>query len=324
MPPDLQTDARPLPPGTALALGAFDGFHLGHQVLLARAREGWPRAGVLTFDPHPVEVLAPDRAPARLSSAGQRLRLLERFGIGHLVLLPFTRDLANLAPDAFVDRILAGGLRPAAVVVGRSFRFGRDRAGTPERLAARAAAAGIEVVVVDEVPAPAACAGRPLSSTEIRRCLAAGDVATAACLLGRPHAVEGTVVRGAGRGRTLGIPTANVADLANACPAPGIYAGALSVLSGGSGPRGPMPAAISLGRNPTFTAGAPAPLTLEAHVLDADLDLYGARVEVAFVERLRDEARFEDVPSLLRQIEADIARTRAAVTPKVLATILPP
>ncbi|RMG95012.1 MAG: bifunctional riboflavin kinase/FAD synthetase [Deltaproteobacteria bacterium] len=317
----VHTAVAPLPPGTALAIGAFDGLHLGHQALVEQARRKGTAAGLLTFDPHPAEILAPERAPPRLATAGQRIRLLERFGVAHLVLLPFDRTLAALTPEAFVERVLLDGLRPRAVIVGASFRFGRGRSGGPKDLSRLCARGDVEVVVVDEVPPPPECGGGFLSSTEIRRRLAAGDVAGAACLLGRPHAVEGVVERGAGRGRALGVPTANVGSIENVLPAPGIYAGALAVLA----PErvGPMPAAISLGRNPTFTDPG-APLVLEVHVLDRDLDLYGARVEVSFVERLRDELAFDDVAALLRRIEDDVARTRRIVTPSVLANVLAP
>lgn len=317
----VHTTVAPLPSGTAIAIGAFDGLHLGHQVLVEQARRKGTSAGLLTFDPHPAEILAPDGAPPRLATAGQRLRLLERLGVAHLVLLPFDRSLAALAPEAFVDRVLLEGLRPRAVVVGASFRFGQGRSGAPEDLARLCARADVEVVVVNEVPPPPECGGGSLSSTEIRRRLAAGDVVGAACLLGRPHAVEGVVERGAGRGRALGVPTANVGAVENLLPAPGIYAGALAVLAPER--RGPLPAAISLGRNPTFT-GPGAPLVLEVHVLDRDLDLYGARVEVSFVERLRDELAFDDVGALVRQIEDDVARTRRIVTASVLSNVLAP
>ncbi len=318
----IQHDHAPLPAGTALAIGAFDGIHLGHRALLSRAGQLAPAVGVLTFDPHPARVLAPDRAPARLTTEGQRQRLLGHLGVSRLVLLPFTRALAETPAEVFVRTTLVEGLRPAAVVVGASFRFGRGRAGTPDDLARLCRPVGIEVSVLDEVPAPPACAGGPLSSTEIRRRLRAGDVAGAACLLGRPHAVEGVVVRGAGRGRALGFPTANVARVENALPAPGIYAGALRVRDRGAD--APLwVAAISLGRNPTFE-GPGAPLVLEVHALDADVDLYGAPVEVAFVQRLRDEQAFPSADALVRQIRDDVARTRACVDVAALAEVWPP
>ena len=334
MPLRTRTDASALPPGTAACLGAFDGLHLGHRALLARAREIGERVALVTFEPHPAQVLAPTRAPPLLTTAGQRARILEHLGVEELVLLPFDRTVAQLSPRAFVERYLLGGLAPAAVIVGHDFRFGRDRAGDPEALA-DLLGPQTPVRCVDEVPAPTEAGGGELSSSRIRAALSRGDVALAGALLGRWHAVEGVVERGARRGRELGFPTANVAAPRPLLPRPGIYAGALSVLT--PGPAGPppasgsvtgppYPAAISLGTNPTFTGAGPAPLVLEAHVPGADLgeSLYGARVEVSFIARLRDELRFDSAAALIAQVRDDMVRTVDLVDAGALARVLPP
>ncbi|MBL9099323.1 MAG: riboflavin biosynthesis protein RibF [Myxococcales bacterium] len=313
----------PLPPGTAACIGAFDGLHRGHQALLARARtaaSGVPagRVALVTFDPHPARVLAPERAPPLLQSQDQRARVCAALGVDVLVLLPFDRTLAATSPSEFARDLLVDGLRPAHVVVGPDFRFGAGRGGGVSDLAELLRPASIPVTVVDLVEQPArpehADAHDKLSSSNIRAAVAAGAVAEAAHMLGRWYAVEGEVVHGARRGRELGVRTANVDAPRALLPRPGIYAGALAVHDGEA--RGGLwPAAISLGHNPTF--GPDAPLSLEVHALGAELGerLYGCTVEVAFAARLRDEQRFNDAEELTAQIARDIAAVRPQVDP---------
>lgn len=334
-----QRDTAALPPGTAVCLGAFDGLHLGHQALLDRARASAPHVGVVTFDPHPQQVLAPERAPALLQTSEQRRRVCAALGVEHLVLLPFDRAMASMSAEQFVERVLLGGLRPVAVVVGEDFRFGRGREGDGQRLAELLAPAGIAVHRVPAVPVPEA-AREPgadpdakLGATAVRRAVAAGQVERAGVMLGRWHAVAGTVVAGDHRGRTLGFPTANIHAPDGFLPALGVYAGVLAVWS----EHGPLagaswPAVANLGRNPTFQKNAghegthAMPLQLEAHVLDQDLGdgLYGQSVELSFVARLRDEQRFDGPAALVEQIHRDVAAARAALTPAALARAITP
>lgn len=329
-----QRDAAALPAGTAVCLGAFDGLHLGHQALLARAKVCAPHVGLVTFDPHPQQVLAPQRAPRLLQTAVQRRRVCAALGVERLVLLPFDREVAQMSAEQFVQQVLLEGLRPAAVVVGQDFRFGRGREGDSERLARLLAPAGIEVHGVPAVPVPAQARepdGDPdtkLSATTVRQAVQAGQVERAGFMLGRWHAVGGTVVPGAKRGRTIGFPTANIDAPDAFLPAPGVYAGVLAVWSEAGPYAGrAWPAVANLGRNPTFSAdsGAP-PLRLEAHVLDQDLgeQLYGQEVELSFVARLRDEQRFDGPAALVEQIRRDVEAARAHLSPRALAFAITP
>jgi riboflavin kinase/FMN adenylyltransferase len=278
-------------PAAAVAIGNFDGVHLGHRALVARARARGPLAVALTFDPHPGALLSPTGAPPAITTLERKLELLADAGADAAIIEPFTHALAALAPDAFVDAILLGATRATSIVVGYDFCYGARRAGTIDTLRARA---GVPVDVVD----PVSVAGEVASSTKIRGLLAAGEVAAAAQLLGRRYDVDGVVVHGAHRGRTIGVPTANVAPAAPILARPGIYA---VTLDG-------RPAVASLGTNPTFTPAAN--LVLEVHVLDFDGDLYDRTVRVGFVARLRDEAKFDSVAALVAQIHLDIAAAR--------------
>lgn len=288
-------EEAPAWPDTAVAIGNFDGVHCGHRALLATARALASHVVALTFDPHPSALLAPATAPAALTSLERKLELLAEAGADAIVIEPFTRTLAALSPDAFITEIVLRALSARAIVVGYDFTYGARRAGTVEHLRAHGTRAGIAVDVV----APVEVGGEIVSSTRIRAALAAGDVELAAKLLGRPWDVDGVVVHGAKRGRALGVPTANIAPTSPLPLRPGIYA---VTLDG-------RPAVASLGTNPTFVAGNA--LVLEVHVLDFDGDLYDRHVRVAFVARLRDEARFASVDALLAQIRADIAAARA-------------
>jgi riboflavin kinase/FMN adenylyltransferase len=300
-------DHRDMPArgGTAVAIGNFDGVHVGHRALIARARElaaaQGLRAVALTFDPHPSAVLSPHGAPPRVSSLARRLELLAAAGLDATVVEPFTRELAAYPADAFVDQIVLGALGARAIVVGYDFSYGHGRTGSPADLRAHGERAGVRV----EIVAPVEVGGEIASSSKIRAYLRAGDLAGAERLLGRRWDIDGTVVHGAKRGRAIGVPTANIAPESDLSIAPGIYAVTLGV--GGA----VLPAVASLGTNPTFVDGGG--LVLEVHVLDWDGDLYDRRVRTTFVSRLRDELRFESVDALISQIMTDIERARSVL-----------
>ncbi len=291
-------------PGAAVAIGNFDGVHRGHLALVTRVRElaraNGAVAVALTFDPHPSVVLSPNVAPKMLTSLARRLELLEAAGVDAVVVEPFTRDLAGVAPNVFIDDVVLHALRARAIVVGYDFSYGAGRAGSTEALRAHGGAAG---VAVDIVP-PVASDGEVCSSTKIRGHLRAGDLVAAERLLGRRWDIDGTVVHGAKRGRAIGVPTANITPESDLVVAPGIYAVTLTAFGGQ-----PMPAVASLGTNPTFVdRGA---LVLEVHVLDFDGDLYDRRVRTTFVAHLRDERKFESTDALIAQIRRDIDDARA-------------
>jgi riboflavin kinase / FMN adenylyltransferase len=292
--------------GAAIAIGNFDGVHLGHRALIARARElaaaSDALAVALTFDPHPSTLLAPARAPLLLTSIERRIELLAEAGVDAVVVEPFTRELAGVAPAAFVDDVVILALRARAIIVGYDFRFGQGRTGTAEALRAHGVHAGIEVAIVPAVKVD----GEIAASTKIRGHLRAGELARAERMLGRPWDVDGVVVHGAERGRAIGVPTANIVPEVELAIAPGIYAVTLGVEGGPA-----MPAVASLGTNPTFVDDGG--LVLEVHVLDWTGDLYDRRVRTTFIARLRDEQKFDSVEALVSQIQRDIAQARAAL-----------
>jgi len=298
------------PAALALAIGNFDGVHLGHAALLAEARARAARRGgqsaVLTFTPHPAQVFAPERAPPLIMSLSRRLQLIAEAGIDVAIVEPFTHAFAAIEAPAFVRDVLARDLRASDVIVGHDFSFGRDRAGDVGLLSELGAEAGIDVAVIPAIGVD----GQPCSSTRIRQLVAAGDTPAAARLLGRPFELEGPVARGAGRGRGLGFPTANVVPEAELRPKLGIYAARAQVLDG------PLAgtvrsAALSVGTNPQFAAGgAASPVTIEAYLLDFDGDLYDRRLRVQVGERLRNEQRFESIEALIAQIREDVAQVR--------------
>lgn len=330
-----QRDRVALPPATAVCLGAFDGLHLGHQALITRAQTLGERVGLVTFDPHPRQVLTPDRAPRLLHTDEQRRRVSASLGVDHVVLLPFDDAMAQMPADVFVKELLIEGLRPCAVVVGEDFRFGRGREGTAAMLSELLAPAEIKVVIVPPVPVPASA--RPphadphlkLGATAIRDAVAAGEIGRAADMLGRWHSVAGTVVKGAQRGRKIGFPTANVDAPSAFLPPAGVYASYLSVWSEGSPLYGKVwPAATNLGRNPTFVSSedGSAELRLESHVIDKHLEteLYGLAVEVHFVARIRDEQRFDETEALVAQLHDDVDICRYALGAAALARVVGP
>jgi riboflavin kinase/FMN adenylyltransferase len=297
-----QAERTPL----ALAIGNFDGVHLGHAALLTEARARAARSGgtsaVLTFTPHPARLFAPDRAPALIMSLARRLELLAAAQIDVAIVEPFTRAFAAIEAPAFVRDVLARDLGARDVIVGYDFSFGRNRGGDTRMLCEMGAAAGIDVAVIP----PVVVDGTPCSSTRIRQLVAAGDTPAAARLLGRPFEIEGAVARGAGRGRGLGFPTANVVPEGELLPKLGIYAAHAVILDGPQAGTGHA-AALSVGTNPQFEG---AKVTVEAFLLDFDGDLYDNHIRLEVGERLRDEQRFASVEALVEQIQADVAQVR--------------
>jgi riboflavin kinase / FMN adenylyltransferase len=291
-------------PRPAVTVGNFDGVHRGHQALVAetvrRARERGGPATVLTFEPHPARVLDPARAPRALMTLDQKAEVLAGLEVDRLAVLPFTPELAAEPPDTFARAILGVILGAEVVVVGDDFRFGHDRAGDAGTLRGLGAEQGFEVVTVAAVLHE----GSPISSSRVRALLAARDVRQAGVLLGRRYFIDGTVVRGEGRGRTLGIPTANLFSINEMLPGLGVYA-ALVTCPETVGP--PRRGVVNVGRRPTFGGGD---VTVEAHLLDFEGDLYGHPARVEFAHFLRGEQGFDSVGALKARIGEDIALAR--------------
>lgn len=292
-----------------VTIGVFDGVHRGHRQIVGRAVERARTLGVpalvLTFDPHPSSVVRPGTHPPMLTSPRHKAELLEALGVDALCVLPFTVEFSRWTPEEFIHDVLVEPLHAAVVVIGENFRFGAKAAGTIGTLRELGgrwgfAADGVALLADSETT---------LSSTYVRSCVAAGDVVSAARALGREHRIEGVVVRGDRRGRTIGYPTANLAPLPHsAVPSDGVYAGRL--VRGNER----LPAAISIGTNPTFDG---TERRIEAYVLPPaagapmpDLDLYGEHVGLDFTERLRGTERFDGVEPLLAQMRLDVERTR--------------
>lgn len=295
-----------MPDGTGpcvVSIGVFDGVHRGHRSILDRAvsaaRERGALSVVVTFDPHPAKVVGRP-VPLMLSDLHQRAHLLGEVGIDRMFVLPFTREISEWAPEEFVQRLLVDKLHTVHVVVGKNFRFGHKQGGDVELLARMGEELGF---TVDAVGLLTAGGETPFSSTWIRERIAAGEVSAAAEGLGRLYAVSGPVVRGNGRGRPMGYPTANVEVREEvAVPADGVYAGWLRRADGSR-----LPAAISIGTNPTFDGDE---RRVEAYVLDADLDLYGEHVVVEFADRLRGMVKFDGVEALVEQMGRDVDEVR--------------
>jgi riboflavin kinase/FMN adenylyltransferase len=299
----------PRPPeGTAVTIGVFDGVHLGHRHVIAEARrlaaELGAKSAVVTFDRHPAAVVRPDSAPGLLTDLDQRLELLASTGVDFALVVHFDEERSRESAEDFVRHELVECLRAKAVVVGADFHFGHGRRGDVALLQAMGEQHGFEVDGL-QLMASAAADAHVVSSTAIRTALASGDIDGANRMLGRPHEVRGTVQPGDRRGRELGFPTANVGVPEEILlPADGIYAGWYVRPDGTQ-----LPAAISLGRRPTFYEDQPYSL-LEAHVLDFEGDLYGEAARIRFVARLRGEAKFDSLEALVAQIGADVAQTR--------------
>jgi riboflavin kinase/FMN adenylyltransferase len=284
---------------TVVTVGTFDGVHLGHRAVLGeiarRAKASGLRSVLVTFEPHPLEIVNPSAAPPLLTLPDEKRRILADTEVDEVAFVPFTAELRNLAPADFVREILEARFHVSELVIGHDHGFGRGRTGDVEFLRRLG---GEDGFAVDVVPAVLLPDGRPISSTLIRRAVTGGDLATAARALGRPYSVLGTVVHGAGRGRTIGIPTMNLAppSARKLLPPDGVYAVRVRRDAGEWG------GMANLGPRPTFGEDA---RSLEAHLFDFEGDLYGATVEVDFVERLRDVVRFASVEALKSQLEQD-------------------
>ncbi len=295
-------DVEPAP--RAVAIGSFDGVHTGHQkvigsAVMAGSARGM-RSAVVTFHPHPLEVLRPELAPPELSSLARKAALVEELGPDELVVIRFDAAFSQISADDFADHVLRDALDARHVSVGENFHYGHGARGTTDTLADEGARLGFDIDVVPLLRA----GGEPVSSSRIRGLLADGAVEEAGALLGRPPWLEGAVVRGDGRGRDLGFPTANLSPLPRTpLPATGIYAGSAHL------PGSDHIAAISVGYNPTFTDSRDA-VRIEAHLLDFDRDIYGSPIRLQLEHRLRDELRFESADALVAQLHRDVERTR--------------
>jgi riboflavin kinase/FMN adenylyltransferase len=297
-----------------VTVGMYDGVHRGHQKLIgatiSRARAMRRPCLLLTFDPHPAEVVRPGSHPAILTSLDRKAELMAELGVDAMCVLPFTEEFSRLSPETFTHSVLVEQLHAAQVVVGENFTYGHKAAGTVETLRADGRRFGfaVEGITLAE-DASDDTEGVTISSTYVRACVAAGDMGSAARALGRAHRVDGIVVRGDRRGREMGYPTANVESPPfTAIPADGVYAGHLVTRDPrGGASRERFPAAISVGSNPTFGGSR---RTVEAFVLDYDGDLYGEHVGVEFVQRLRPMAAFAELEGLLAAMAKDVSDTR--------------
>ena len=295
-------DPPPRWPTPVLALGNFDGLHRGHMKIIDRVRQragerqGTPAA--MTFDPHPPRVLRPDKAPALLMTREQKIEALRRSGMQGLAFVNFTRELSLWDPETFVRTVLVEWLHVSEVWVGANFLFGHQRAGTFTVLRSLGSRYGFRAEKID----PVRYKDFVVSSTRVRRLVSEGRVDEAAALLGHHYFVDGRVVRGAGRGRSIGVPTANLASPNDLVPPAGVYA-TLAAVDGIV-----LPAVTNIGLRPTF-GDVEAPV-IETHLLDTERDLYDRTVRLLFVQRLRDERQFPDVDALRAQIDADIRSAR--------------
>lgn len=305
---------------SVVTLGNFDGVHRGHQAVLGQvtqvARSRGLKSVAVTFQPHPIAVLHPGRAPQELMSADQRVEAIAAAGIDSVLLLEFTREFAAQTPQEFVDSVFVEALQTAVVVVGADTRFGVRNSGTVDTLVELGASRGFEVIVVPDIGTD----GR-WSSTRVRELLAAGEVADATAQLGRWHAVDGMVVHGDHRGRLLGFPTANLGGrIEGMIPADGVYAGWLERRGlAADAPDRLLPAAISIGTNPTFDG---VDRRVEGYVLDrTDLDLYGEPIRYLFVARLRPTLRFDGIEPLIAQMHLDVSACRSILRQTTAADI---
>jgi riboflavin kinase/FMN adenylyltransferase len=307
------------PDGCVVTIGFFDGVHQGHRRVVRRAvelaRQRSARSVVVTFDPHPTEIVRPGTHPALLSTPEHRADLMESLGVDAVLVLPFTLELSKLSPEQFVQRVLVDRLHTTAVVVGENFRFGHRAAGDVAVLTELGerygfTVEGLSLVVPEAGGSAAAEPPEPrFSSTDVRRLVLSGDVEGAARCLGRPHRVEGVVVRGAQRGRQMGFPTANLDTPPHtAIPADGVYAGWLLAKTDKAQPE-MMPAAISVGTNPTFDG---TQRTVEAYAIGrTGLDLYDQHVAVDFLARLRGMERFDSMEELVKRMHQDVDEASA-------------
>jgi riboflavin kinase / FMN adenylyltransferase len=305
-----------------LTIGVFDGVHRGHAELIAHAVKSGRARGVptvlMTFDPHPMEVVFPGSHPAQLTTLTRRAELAEELGVDVFLVVPFTPDFMKLTPERYVHELLVERLHVVEVVVGENFTFGKKAAGNVDFLRAAGekfgfAVEGMSLVSESLIAEHHHAETVTFSSTYIRSCVDAGDVVAATEALGRPHRVEGVVVRGDGRGKVLGFPTANVAPpMYSAIPADGVYAAWFTVLGHGPVVGSVVPgeryqAAVSVGTNPTFSGRT---RTVEAFVLDTAADLYGQHVAVDFIARIRGQKKFDNVGDLVKAMERDTEKAR--------------
>ncbi len=293
----------PRPPrwmSPVLALGNFDGLHRGHQKIVERIRRSAADRGatalVLTFDPHPPRVVRPDKAPPLLMTMPQKVAALDKAGLHGVAVVRFTEAFSRLSPDQFVRQVLVDWLRVSEVWVGADFLFGHERAGTFSVLRSLGTQYGFRAEKID----PVRYKEFVVSSTRIRRLVAEGRVDEAGALLGHHYTIDGTITAGAGRGRTLGFPTANLSTDNELVPPTGVYATTAEL----HGTR--WPAVTNIGVRPTFEAAGA--VTVETHILGLQADVYGAQLSLSFIQRLRDERKFPDVDALREQIAADVRR----------------
>jgi riboflavin kinase/FMN adenylyltransferase len=289
------------PEGRAVAMGTFDGVHIGHRRVIESARrwarEHGARASVVTFDPHPLQVLKPDDPPKLLTTTGVKASLVEQLGMDEMIVIPFTRELSMVEPEAFTRDVLTGRLGAKHVSVGENFRFGHGAAGDAAFLGGRPEFETEVVPLIEN-------GGQTVSSSRIRELVSAGAVADAAQLLGGPFVLEGTVVEGDARGRQLGMPTANLETHPDVVvPAVGIYAARARLDDGQE-----VPAAVSIGVRPTFEEAGDQ--RVEAYLIGFDGDLYGRRMQISFLDRLRDEERFDSAEELAAQMQKDVEQVR--------------
>jgi riboflavin kinase/FMN adenylyltransferase len=287
--------------GGAVAVGNFDGVHLGHAALVRQLRERGRPAIVVSFDPHPLLLLAPERFQPLLTTPEDRAERLHEYGADHVILLHTTPELLKLSAEDFFVRILRHGFQPRAIVEGFNFRFGRDRGGDTDTLAALCRGAGINFTLVS----PLELDGAPVSSSRVRSALLSGDVIEAARLMGRPYRLCGIVGTGQKRGRTLGFPTANLEEVATLLPGDGVYA--VRVNHDGR----TLAGAANVGPNPTFGEHA---RKLEVHLIDFNGDLYAQTLSVAFLRRLRGTRPFAGPDDLVKQLRQDVEEARRVNT----------
>jgi riboflavin kinase/FMN adenylyltransferase len=298
--------------GSVLSIGNFDGVHLGHQsivnVLVTRARALGIPALILTFEPHPAALLRSSGPPPRLTTSQQKADLLRKLGVDAVLQYPTDQTLLNLTAREFFDEFVIRKLNAVGLVEGPNFFFGKGRSGDGETLRKFCEETGRFA----EILTPSVQNGTLVSSSQIRQALQAGDVESATQFLGRPYSIRGTVVEGDRRGRTIGFPTANLHQIETLIPANGVYAARATAPDSSDRQKFQQLAAVSIGPNPTFdqSSGAPAPLKVEAHVLDFSGDLYGKEIELEFLARIRDLRKFSGAQELQHQIQQDIKSIR--------------
>jgi riboflavin kinase/FMN adenylyltransferase len=306
------SDLASLPGPLFLAIGVFDGVHLGHQAVIStsarHANEGGGTAVVVTFDPHPVKVLRPDNAPHLLTATQHKIALIRDLGVAHLLVLHFDRAFAATSPEDFVCQLVENSKPLREICVGHEWSFGKGRSGNLALLKERGAAAGFNVIGVEAVKVN----GEVVSSTAIRKAVEEGNLVKATQMLGREYTILGTVVRGAQLGRQLGFPTANLSAHSEQFPPNGVYVAEARM--GGLLYRG----VANLGFRPTVSSGKPERL-LELHLFDLDHEVYGEEMEVRFLRYLRPEQKFADIEALRTQIATDVQQARESFQDSILS-----